>query len=593
MADSKHANEVLTPTESIRLIAPYLRDDLHRALRVIVPDSIRRPEAYVRPEHSCFPTTPDHYNLAITKKLRAQGFYVILSEKPYWSQSSGDAGFLNFHFIPPSNVMEPAKRRAATVHNLREPSTEFIHPRTSLYEYVRNELDRHLHEIEPSLRVVTLGESQLFLSKARTHPNYTDSTKEEGLDPIDSIKVFRASITKPERELQIYFENAAAEFERGFLSWAASGASRIISNLSQLLPHTYRTILLEEYRRHPDVGTAFRRIPMQPGSMTSEQLKSFFKESGEKVKPFLNQDLAERIHKGKTDEYRRRRKRVYERSRSRSRSPIRAKSSPRKKSTRESRTPRVKSVVVRPTSTTTTDRRISNNSDNKESSEERDKIIKDLQIAPESDESDDVFSTPSIIPKKKASTREARNILQPKETVTTQPTVEDQISPSRASERDESQATVEEATAPNRANSPSSSVSTQDMSGFSPGVGFCLDPQAEVIREYYTKPRPLDSNDAEITPALPVVPEICQATPPSPAPSPVPEEDLLDYEEELDPEGDTADDSATRTDSESDELEIVRESTRDRAAYEAAFLEFWNDKDSYLERLIRERGAAQ
>ena len=565
MADSKHANEVLTPTESIRLITPYLRDDLHRALRVIVPDSIRRPEAYVRPEHSCFPTTPDHYNLAITKKLRSQGFYVILSEKPYWSQSSGDAGFLNFHFIPPSNVMEPAKRRAATVHNLREPSTEFIHPRTSLYEYVRNELDRHLHEIEPSLRVVTLGESQLFLSKARTHPNYTDSTKEEGLDPIDSIKVFRASITKPERELQIYFETAAAEFERGFLSWAASGASRIISNLSQLLPHTYRTILLEEYRRHPDVGTAFRRIPMQPGSMTSEQLKSFFKESGEKVKPFLNQDLAERIHKGKTGEFRGRRKRVYERSRSRSRSPIRAKSSTRKKSTRESRTPRIKSVVVRPTSTTTTDRRKSNNSVNKESSEERDKIIKDLQIAPESDESDDVLSTPVIIPKRKASTREARNILQPKETVTTQPT-------------------VEEATAPNRANSPSSSTSTQDMSGFSPGVGLCLDPKAEVIREYYTKPRPLDSNDAEITPAPPVVPEICQATPPSPTPSPVPEEDLLDYEEELAPEGDTADDSATRTDSESDELEIVRGDTRDREIEIAR---------SYLERLIRERGAAQ
>ena len=131
------------------------------------------------------------------------------------------------------------------------------------------------------------------------------------------------------------------------------------------------------------------------------------------------------------------------------------------------------------------------------------------------------------------------------------------------------------------------------MTGFSPGVGFCFDPQAEVIRGYYTKPKPLDLNDSEITPALPVVPEICQATPPSPTPSPVPEEDLLDYEEELDPEGDTADDSATRTDSESDELEIVRESTRDRAAYEAAFLEFWNDKDSYLERLIRERGAAQ
>ena len=122
------------------------------------------------------------------------------------------------------------------------------------------------------------------------------------------------------------------------------------------------------------------------------------------------------------------------------------------------------------------------------------------------------------------------------------------------------------------------------MSGFSPGVGFCPDPQAEVIREYYTKPRPLDSNDAEITPAPPVVPEICQATPPSPTPFPVPEEDLLDYEEELAPEGDTADDSATRTDSESDELEIVRESTRDREIEIAR---------SYLERLIRERGAAQ
>ena len=226
MADSKHANEVLTPTESIRLIAPYLRDDFHRALRVIVPDSIRRSEAYCRPDHSCFPTTPDHYNLAITKKLRSQGFYVIASEKPYWSQSTGDAGFLNFHFIPPNNMMEPAKRRAATIHNLREPSSDYTHSRTTLYEYIRNELDRYLHEIEPSLRVVTLGESQLFLSKIRTHPNYTDSTKEEGLDPIDSLKVFRASITKPERELQIFFENAAAEYERGFLKWASSGASR-------------------------------------------------------------------------------------------------------------------------------------------------------------------------------------------------------------------------------------------------------------------------------------------------------------------------------------------------------------------------------
>ena len=81
-----------------------------------------------------------------------------------------------------------------------------------------------------------------------------------------------------------------------------------------------------------------------------------------------------------------------------------------------------------------------------------------------------------------------------------------------------------------------------------------------------------------------MVPEICQATPPSPTPSPVPEEDLLDYEEELAPEGDTADESATRTDSESDELEIVRESTRDREIEIAR---------SYLERLIRERGAAQ
>ena len=593
MADSKHASEVLTPTESIRLIAPYLRDDLHRALRVIVPDSIRRPEAYCRPEHSCFPTTPDHYNLAITKKLRSQGFYVFASEKPFWSQSTGDAGFLNFYFIPPSNMMEPAKRRAATVHNLREPSTEYTHSRTTLYEYVRNELDRYLHDIEPSLRVVTIGESQLFLSKIRTHPNYTDSTKEEGLDPIDSIKVFRCSITKPERELQIYFETAAAEFERGFLKWASSGASRIISNLSQLLPHTYRSVLLNEYRRHPDVGTAFRRIPMQPGSMTSEQLKSFFKESGEKVTPFLNKELAKRMHKEKTDEYRRRRKRLYERSRSRSRSPIRTKSSPREKSARESRSPRVKSVVVRPTSTTTTEKKKSNSSDSTEGSEEREKIIKDLQIAPESDDSDDIFVPPFVIPKKTANSREAHSTPQPMGTAVTQSTAEDQISPSQVSDQDESQATVEEATASNRPNSPSSSVNTQDMSGFSPGIGFCIDPQAEIIRGYYTKPRPLDTNHSEIIPVLPVAPEIRQATPPTPIPSPVPEEDLLDYEEEFALEGDTADESATRTDSESDELEIVRDSTRDRAAYEAAFLEFWNDKDSYLERLIRERGAAQ
>ena len=588
MADSKHANEVLSPTESIRLIAPYLRDDLHRALRVIVPDSIRRPEAYCRPDHSCFPTTPDHYNLAITKKLRAQGFYVISSEKPYWSQSAGDAGFLNFHFIPPNNMIEPAKRRAATVHNLREPSSDYTHSRTTLYEYIRNELDRYLHEIEPSLRVVTLGESQLFLSKIRTHPNYTDSTKEEGLDPIDSVKVFRASITKPERELQIFFENAAAEYERGFLKWASSGASRIISNLSQLLPHTYRSILLREYRRHPDVGTAFRRIPMQPGSMTSDQLKSFFKESGEKVTPFLNKDQAERIHKGKTNEYRRRRNRVYERSRSRSRSPIRTKSSPRKRSARETRSPRIKSVVTRPTSTTTTRKKRSSSSDNTEGSEERDKLIEDLQLAPESDDSDDAPVSSFIIPRKKA------NITPPREAVTTQPATEDKNSLSRASDRDESQATVEEATAPNRTNSPSPPLNKQDMSGFSPGIGFCIDPQAEVIRGYYTTPQ--DTNHSEIIrEVLPEAPEIRHATPSTPTPPPVPEEDLLDYEEELAPEGDTADESANRMDSESDEVEIVQENTRDRAAYEAAFLEFWNDGDnkSYLERLIRERGAAQ
>ena len=92
-----------------------------------------------------------------------------------------------------------------------------------------------------------------------------------------------------------------------------------------------------------------------------------------------------------------------------------------------------------------------------------------------------------------------------------------------------------------------------------------------------------------------MAPEIRQATPSTPTPPPVPEEDLLDYEEELAPEGDTADESAARMDSESDEVEIVQDHTRDRAAYEAAFLEFWNDKGnkSYLERLIRERGAAQ
>ena len=514
---------------------------------------------------------------------------MIASEKPYWSQSTGDAGFLNFHFIPPSNMMEPTKRRAATVHNLREPSSEYTHPRTTLYEYVRNELDRYLHDIEPSLRVVTLGESQLFLSKIRTHPNYTDSTKEEGLDPIDSIKVFRCSITKPERELQIYFETAAAEFESGFLKWASSGASRIISNLSQLLPHSYRSVLLNEYRRHPDVGTAFRRIPMQPGSMTSEQLKSFFKKSGEKVTPFLNKDLAERMHKEKTDEYRRRRRRLYERSRSRSRSPIRTKSSPRKRSMRETTSPRIKSVVTRPTSTTTTGRKRSSSSDNTEGSEEREKIIDDLQIAPESDDPDDESVSSFIIPKKKAKQSETRDIPPPK----TQPTTEDKISPSRASDQDESQATVEEATASNQPNSPSSSVSTKDMSGFSPGIGFCIDPQAEIIRGYYTKPTQLDSNNSEIIPVSPVAPEIHQVTPPTPTPSPVPEEHLLDYEEELAPEGDTANESTARTDSESDELEIVQENTRDRAAYEAAFLEFWNDKDSYLERLIRERGAAQ
>ena len=573
------ADSILTPTESIRLIAPYLRDDLHRALRVIVPESIRRPEAYCRPDHSCFPTTPDHYNLAITKKLRSQGFYVITSEKPYWSQSTGDAGFLNFHFIPPNNMMEPAKRRAATVHNLREPSPDYTHSRTTLYEFIRHELDRYLHEIEPSLRVVTLGESQLFLSKIRTHPNYTDSTKEEGLDPIDSIKVFRVSITKPERELQIFFENAAAEYERGFLKWASSGASRIISNLSQLLPHSYRSVLLNEYRRHPDVGTAFRRIPMQPGSMTSEQLKSFFKKSGEKVTPFLNKDLAERMHKEKADVYRRRRKRVYERSRSRSRSPIRTKSSPRKRSMRETTSPRIKSVVIRPTSTTTTGRKRSSSSDNTEGSEEREKIIDDLQIAPESDDPDDEPVSPFIIPEKKAKQSETRDIPPPE----TRPTTEDKTSPSRASDQDESQATVEEATASNQPNSPSSSVSTKDMSGFSPGIGFCIAPQAEIIRGYYTKPTPLESKHSEIIPVSLGATEIHQVTPPTPTPSPVPEEHLLDYEEELAPEGDTANESTDKTDSESD----------DRAAYEAAFLEFWNDKDSYLDRLIRKREAAQ
>ena len=121
------------------------------------------------------------------------------------------------------------------------------------------------------------------------------------------------------------------------------------------------------------------------------------------------------------------------------------------------------------------------------------------------------------------------------------------------------------------------------MSGFSPGIGFCIDPQAEIIRGYYTKPTPLESNHSEIIPVSLVAPEIHQVTPPTPTPSPVPEEHLLDYEEELAPEGDTANESTDKTDSESD----------DRAAYEAAFLEFWNDKDSYLDRLIRERGAAQ
>ena len=53
------------------------------------------------------------------------------------------------------------------------------------------------------------------------------------------------------------------------------------------------------------------------------------------------------------------------------------------------------------------------------------------------------------------------------------------------------------------------------------------------------------------------------------------------------------DESATRTDSETDEPEIVRDCTRDRAAYEAAFLEYWNDSDSFLDRVIRERGAKQ
>ena len=556
MANSKFSSEVLTPTESVRLIAPYLRDDLHRALRVIVPESIRRPEAYCRPEFSCFPTTPDHYNLAITNKLRSQGFYIIASEKPFWSQATGDAGFLNFFFIPPSNMMEPAKRRAATVHNLREPSPDYTHSRTTLYEYVRNELDRYLHDIEPSLRVVTLGESQLFLSKSRTHPNYTDPTKEEGLDPVDSIKVFRCSITKPERELQIYFETAAAEFEKGFLKWASSGASRIIANLSQLLPHTYRSTLLQEYRRHPDVGRAFRRVPMQAGSMTSEELKSFFKESEKNVSPFLNIDLAKRLRKEKTDEYRRRRRRLNERSRSRSRSPIRVTSSPRKRSARDSRSPQLKSVVVKPPSVPktniTTNRKRSSSADNTEETK-REKIIKDLRIAPESDDPDDAF----VIPRKTTKPEEIHNIPLP---VETQPPAQDQIALSQASDQDESQATVEEAIVPNQSNPSLPPENTQDMSGFSPGMGCCADPQAEVVKSYYTKPKPLGSVHPEIIPMLPVVPEIRQVIPPTPAPSSVPVHDLLDYdpeEEEPASEGDTVDESTTRSESESDEPEII------------------------------------
>ena len=243
-------------------------------------------------------------------------------------------------------------------------------------------------------------------------------------------------------------------------------------------------------------------------------------------------------------------------------------------------------MVTRPTSTTTTEKKRSSSSDNTEGSEERDKLIEDLQLAPESDDSDDAPVSSFIIPRKKA------NITPPREAVTTQSATEDKNSLSRASDRDESQATVEEA--PNRTNSPSPPLNKQDMSGFSPGIGFCIDPQAEVIRGYYTIP--LDTNHSEIIrEVLPEAPETRQATPSTPTPPPVPEEDLLDYEEELAPEEDTADESAARMDSESDEVEIAQEHTRDRAGYEAAFLEFWNDKGnkSYLERLIRERGAAQ
>ena len=221
------------------------------------------------------------------------------------------------------------------------------------------------------------------------------------------------------------------------------------------------------------------------------------------------------------------------------------------------------------------------------------RIIKDLRIAPESDDPEDVSITPFVIPKKKANQIEVSHIPVPARIVTTQPPVEGQIAPSQASDQDESQATVEEATVSNRTNSPSPSLNTQDMSGFSPGIGFCADPQAEVIRGYYTKPRPRDSDHPEIIPVLPVVPEIRKATAPTPAPSPVPEENLLDYEDEFASEGETVDESATRTDSETDEPEIVRDSTRDRAAYEAAFLEYWNDSDSFLDRVIRERGEKQ
>ena len=622
MSNSKSTVESLSPTESVRQIAPFLREDLFKALQVVIPQSIRRNEAYIKPEFSGFPTIDDNWCMKVITKLRERGFYVICSEKPYWDKLEGSSSNLCFWFKPPANIMDPAKRKAATVHGLRDPSPDYRHSRQTLYRYMKQEIETYVNAIEPSMRVISLGESRMFLSKARTHPNYTETTRNEGLEPVDAVNCWRCSITRPDVDLQIFFQLTAREYERGFYQWASDGVSRIVTNLGHILPHSYRTLLLEEYRKDPNVGQAFRQVPEPAGAMSSAELLAYFKESERSAPPFLDEKVARRLRQNRADGHRRRRRRLH--SRSRSRSPLRPTSSSEDSSKGKSKgrieSDRIKSVVVIPRKNSESKSTLPNDSRSNETREEpdkavsskesngslteaiREKIVRDHGINSESEDSDSI-SDPYIIPRKGQTESQAEKV----QDIPLPDYIPEQIQQSSSDRESVSLSSEKEVTIEERiiakssrntavSEEPNDSEKISDnVPSPSPNPSEELVDRPNTIKSYYTTPRtPKPPKQPAPKPTHPVTTENDNIENPIASTSLAhPGIDALDYELE-DPSSEDEwphEEAETLSRPESgvecpSDIE-TDESPEQMEAYQKEFAVFWKDRKAYIERLLK------